>query len=190
MDLLSVIGIGIGLSMDAFAVSITSGFVSKNLKFYQALRMALFFGGFQFLMPVIGWFAGLTIRDFIFSFDHWLAFILLAFIGGKMIFESFQIEKTEKEAEKKNPMALPNLFILAIATSIDALAVGLSLSFIKVPIVFPSILIGVITFCISLAGVFIGKKFGHLFEKRMELIGGLVLIGIGVKILIEHLLNV
>lgn len=189
MDILSIVAIGVGLSMDAFAVSITSGFVSKNLRFYQALRMALFFGGFQFIMPIIGWLAGLTIRNYILAFDHWLAFILLAFIGGKMIYESFQPDETEEGSEKKSPMALPNLFLLAVATSIDALAVGLSLSFIKVSIVFPSILIGVITFCISLAGVFIGKKFGHLFEKKMELVGGLVLIGIGVKILLEHLLK-
>jgi manganese efflux pump family protein len=189
MDILTVIAIGVGLSMDALAVSITSGFVTKGLKFYQALRMALFFGGFQFLMPIIGWFAGLTVRNYIVAFDHWLAFGLLAFIGGKMIYESFEIEKLEEDAEKKSPMAIPNLFLLALATSIDALAVGLSLSFIKVNIVVPSIIIGVITFSISLAGVFIGKKFGHLFEKRMELIGGLVLIGIGVKILLEHLLG-
>jgi putative Mn2+ efflux pump MntP len=189
MDILSVIGIGIGLSMDAFAVSITSGFVSKKLKTYQAVRMALFFGAFQFLMPVIGWIAGLTIRNFIVSFDHWLAFGLLAVIGGKMIYESFEIEKVESGSEKTDPMSIPSLFILAIATSIDALAVGLSLSFIKVSILFPSIIIGVITFSISLAGVYIGKKFGHLFEKKMELVGGIVLIGIGLKILLEHLLK-
>lgn len=188
MDLLSVVAIGVGLSMDAFAVSITSGFVSRNLKLYQGIRMALFFGGFQFLMPVIGWFAGLTVRNYIVSFDHWLAFGLLAFIGGKMILESFQTEHRKKDSGKKSPMAIPNLFLLAIATSIDALAVGLSLSFIKVSIILPSVLIGVITFCISLAGVYIGKKFGHLFEKKMEFIGGLVLIGIGIKILLEHLL--
>lgn len=186
MDILSVILIAVGLSMDAFAVAITSGFATRELKNWQAVRMAVFFGGFQFLMPLVGWLAGLTVRRYIVQVDHWIAFGLLSFIGGKMIWESLRKEKDC--GEKSCPMDLSNLVILAVATSIDALAVGLSLSFLNVSIFIPALIIGCVTFAISLAGVYIGKKFGHLFEKKMELIGGLVLIGIGVKILLEHLI--
>ncbi len=184
MDIITLLFLAVGLSMDAFAVAVTSGFVTKNVRLSQALRMAGFFGGFQALMPILGFLAGLSFRNLISSFDHWLTFGLLGFIGGKMIYESFLLEKEE---EKSCPMNMPNLLVLSIATSIDALAVGLSLSFLNTVIIMPAVIIGVTTFIISLAGVFIGKQFGHIFEKKLELIGGLILIGIGVKILVEHL---
>jgi manganese efflux pump family protein len=184
MDLITVIGIAVGLSMDAFAVSIASGCSTKGLKFYQALRMALFFGGFQAAMPIIGWLAGLTFRSYIESFDHWLALGLLSIIGIKMIVEFF--EKDKPDSKKACMMDLPSLFVLSVATSIDALAVGLSLSFLHTSIYFPALLIGLVTFLFTLCGVYIGKYFGHIFEKKIELIGGLILIGIGIKIVLEH----
>lgn len=184
MDILSIIFIGIGLSMDAFAVSISNGIQTRNKPVMStAFKLGIFFGGFQMLMPILGWFAGTTVRDLIAGFDHWIAFGLLAFVGGKMIFESFNKEE-EKVAES---LTIPTLFLLAIATSIDAFAVGLSLSFLKTTIFIPAIIIGLITFTISFTGVFVGNKIGHFFENKAELVGGIVLIGIGIKILLEHL---
>lgn len=182
-DILSTILIGLGLSMDAFAVSIASGVAIKDLKISHAFRIALFFGGFQAIMPVFGWLSGLSLRDYIASFDHWVAFGLLFAIGAKMIYESFKLEEKENG---KNPLNLYVLLILAIATSIDALAVGLSFAFLKVAIVAPVLIIGAITFVTSFCGVFIGDKMGHFFEKKIEIAGGLILIGIGIKIVIEH----
>ena len=184
MNFVTIIIIALGLAMDAFAVSIASGVTLKCFKIGPALRVALFFGGFQALMPVLGWLAGSTFQHYIAAFDHWVAFGLLTFIGGKMIYESFIIEKTENKCD---PNKLGIVFVLAIATSIDALAVGLSFSVLQVQIVNPVIIIGVITFLLSLLGVYIGGKFGSIFENKIELIGGIILIGIGVKILIEHL---
>lgn len=184
MNLSTIIIIALGLSMDAFAVSIASGVTLKRFKVGPALRVALFFGGFQALMPVLGWLAGSTFQQYIAAFDHWVAFGLLTFIGGKMIYESFLIEKTEDNCDPNN---LTTIFILAIATSIDALAVGLSFSVLQVQIIQPVIIIGIVTFLLSLLGVYIGGRFGSLFEKKIEFIGGIILIGIGLRILIEHL---
>ena len=184
MDFISLLFIAIGLSMDAFAVSITSGFIIKRLKVKHALLIAVFFGGFQAIMPVIGWLAGLTVKSLIENVDHWIAFGLLAFIGGKMIYESFKLEQDEKALD---PLNILVLFMLAIATSIDALAVGLTFAFLKIKILTPIVIIGCTTFIISFIGVYIGDRFGHFFEKKMEFLGGLILIGIGLKILIEHL---
>ena len=184
MNFITIIIIAIGLAMDAFAVSIASGVTLKRFKARPALRVALFFGGFQALMPVLGWLAGTSFQHYIAAFDHWVAFGLLTFIGGKMIYESFLIEKTENNCDPNN---LATVFILAIATSIDALAVGLSFAVLNIQIIQPVIIIGVITFLLSLLGVYLGGKFGSLFENKIELIGGIVLIGIGFKILIEHL---
>ncbi len=135
-------------------------------------------------MPVIGWSAGYVLRDFISHIDHWVAFGLLFMIGFKMIFESSKIKSNRKNI---NPLNIYTLLILSIATSIDALAVGLSLSFLKISILMPAMIIGFITFIFSFAGVFIGDRFGHFFERRIEAVGGIILIGIGIKILIEHL---
>lgn len=184
MDVLSILLIALGLAMDAFAVAISSGYMIKHIKAKNALTIAIFFGLFQAIMPIIGWLSGMTLRNFIAGFDHWIAFGLLCIIGGKMIYESFKLATTEN---KIDPLNIYVLFILSIATSIDALAVGLSLSFLKVAIALPAIIIGIVTFILSFLGVYIGNKVGHFFEKKIEVIGGLILIGIGIKILVEHL---
>lgn len=184
MDLVTLSFIAFGLAMDAFAVSVASGFAIHNLRLRNALTIALFFGSFQAVMPVVGWLAGFGLRDFIADVDHWIAFALLGLIGAKMIYESTKMDGKEKD---RDPMNIAVLLMLSVATSIDALAVGLSLSFLKVYILTPAAVIGVITFALSFLGVYIGDRFGHFFEKKIEFAGGLVLIGIGVKILIEHL---
>lgn len=170
--------------MDAFAVSVTSGLTIKKLHINNALKIATFFGMFQAIMPVIGWSAGLGFRGFISGVDHWIAFGLLSLIGFKMIFESRAMDSDKKSTD---PLNIYTLLILSVATSIDALAVGLSLSLLNISIINPSIIIGVTTFMFSFAGVYIGKRAGHFFEKKIETAGGIILIVIGVKILIEHL---
>jgi putative Mn2+ efflux pump MntP len=184
MEFLTITFLSLGLAADAFAVSLTSGFVIQHIKLNKALKIALFFGIFQGIMPLIGWLLGLTFRNFIAGFAHWIAFILLVFIGGKMIYESCQ----QEEEEKFNPLDSYTLLALAIATSIDALAAGLGLSVLKISILLACTLIGSITFGLSFCGVFIGHSFGDLFNKKIEVIGGLVLIGIGSKMLLEHLI--
>lgn len=184
MDLFTIFFIALGLAMDAFAVSITSGFTAKTLKIQYAMKIALFFGFFQALMPLLGWSAGFGIKDFLSAVDHWIAFGLLSFIGIKMIYEATLIKKEEKEIAI---LSLYALLLLSIATSIDAFAVGLSLSALDVAILSPAIIIGVVTFVISFLGVYIGNRFGHFFESKIEIAGGLIMIGIGLKILIEHL---
>lgn len=184
MSLLTILLIAIGLSMDAFAVSITSGIAIKDLKIRNALKIALFFGLFQAIMPVIGWLSGITLRGFISGIDHWVAFALLSAIGVKMICESFQNEKKKKDSK---PLDLRVLLLLSIATSIDAFAVGITLSLLSSSIIMPVVIIGCITFLLSFAGVFIGNMAGHFFEKKMELAGGVTLILIGIKVLVDHL---
>ena len=186
MDLLTILVIAVGLSMDAFAVSITSGAVYKKFEIKHALVMAVSFGAFQAFMPIAGWSAGLCFRRFIQDFDHWVAFALLGAIGCKMIYEAFAIKKVDKKLQS---MSFLVLLTLSVATSIDALAVGITLSLLSGAIAAAVIIIGLVTFGFSYAGVHIGKKFGHFFESKIEIIGGLVLIGIGVKILIEHLIS-
>ena len=177
MDLLTIFLIAIGLSLDAFAVSIAAGAVMKYFNSDDALNMAFFFWAFQLVMPVVGWLSGLTLKNFITGVDHWVAFGLLFLIGCKMIYESFKINK---EKPGVNTMALLGL---ALATSIDALAVGLSLSFLKIAIALPAIIIGTVTFLLSFFGVFVGHKFGRLFAGKIEIAGGIVIIGIGLRIL-------
>ncbi|HER24101.1 MAG TPA: manganese efflux pump [Candidatus Atribacteria bacterium] len=184
MNIITIIFIAFGLAMDAFAVSITSGFSIKSLKLNNALKIGIFFGLFQAIMPVIGWLAGLSFREVISHVDHWIAFGLLTIIGCKMIYESSQMEAKN---DKINPLNVYLLLTLSIATSIDALAIGLTLSFLKVSIILPVITIGSITFFLSVIGVYIGNKFRHYFERKIEMVGGFILIGIGIKILIEHL---
>ncbi len=185
MELITIIVIAVGLAMDAFVVSIVSGGAYRQLHVKHALRMALFFGAFQAFMPLIGSLAGLSLKDYIADYDHWVAFALLAAVGGKMIYESFKIKSIEENPDPSNVFVL---LVLSIATSIDALAIGITLSLIISSIAVAVIIIGLITFVLSYAGILIGKKFGHFFENRIEALGGLVLIGIGVKILCEHLL--
>ncbi|MBO5059564.1 MAG: manganese efflux pump [Clostridia bacterium] len=187
MDLISILLIGIGLAMDAFSVSVTDGIILKNPKPLQAAKIALFFGGFQFLMPCAGYVLGSAFAHYITTFDHWIAFILLAFIGGKMLFEAITEKDDDNDKEIQNPLSASTLLLLAVATSIDALAVGVTFATINVPVVYASSIIGVLTFAISFSGVYIGSKFGNLLGKKAEIAGGLVLIGIGVKILVEHL---
>ena len=174
--------IAVGLSMDAFAVSICKGLGMRRLNMGQAVVIALFFGGFQALMPVIGWAVGAQFAGFVSAYAHWIAFALLAFIGGKMLWEAFH-----DEPDDEGPFALDlkELFILAIATSIDALAVGVSFAFLEVDIVPSVTLIGVTTFALSMAGVAIGHQFGSRWEKPATIVGGIVLVLIGAKVLLE-----
>ena len=185
MDFLTLIGIAIGLSMDALAVSVANGFMIKQLRLRHAFRIAFFFGFFQALMPLIGWAAGITFSQYIKTFDHWIAFGLLILVGGRMIWES--VSSSQKDAVAKNCLHFPTLLMLSIATSIDALAVGVSFAFLDITIWLPILVIGLITFVICFIGVNIGSKLGPIFGNKLGIIGGLVLIGIGIKILIEHL---
>ena len=187
MEFVTVCGIGIGLAMDAFAVSVVSGSIYRQLHISHALRMALFFGGFQALMPLLGWFAGDKLSGYLASFDHWVAFGLLSAIGGKMIYEAFKLK--EVESKPPDPSSLAVLLTLSIATSIDALAVGITLTLVTQSIVEAVLTIGLITFVISYIGWQIGKRAGHFFENKIEVLGGLILIVIGFKILFGHLLN-
>jgi len=184
MDSLTIIIIAVGLAMDAFVVSIISGSAYRQLHVRHALRMAMFFGAFQAFMPLVGSLAGLTLREYIAHYDHWIAFGLLAAVGGKMIYESFKIKSVEENPDPSNIFVL---LVLSVATSIDALAVGITLSLLAGSIVVAVIIIGLITFVLSYLGVYIGKRFGHFFESKMEALGGIILIGIGTKVLIEHL---
>jgi putative Mn2+ efflux pump MntP len=187
--MVSIILIGLSLSFDAFAVSVSSGIANKNLKTFHVVRGSLFFGGFQFVMPVIGWFLGKAFVSYIEAFDHWIAFALLAFIGGKMLIDALpgkNKKKTPREIiDIKN---VGSLVLLAIATSIDALAVGLSFSMVNQDIWIPAIIIGCITFAVCFLGFEFGKKIGMAFETGSQIAGGIILIGIGTKILLEHLL--
>lgn len=185
MDFLTLIGIAIGLSMDALAVSVANGFMIKQLRIRHAFRIAFFFGLFQALMPLIGWAAGITFSQYIKTFDHWIAFGLLILVGGRMIWES--VSSSHKEEAVKNCLHFPTLLMLSIATSIDALAVGVSFAFLDITIWLPILVIGLITFVICFIGVNIGSRLGPVFGNKLGIIGGLVLIGIGIKILIEHL---
>ena len=180
--------IGVGLSMDAFAVSICKGLGMKRLNMVQALVIGLFFGGFQALMPLIGWALGTQLADFITPIDHWIAFILLALIGGKMLFDAFRGDDEGEAGEPKDTsLDLKELLMLAIATSIDALAVGITFALLGVNIVLAIAVIGVTTFALSVVGVAVGHVFGARYEKGATIAGGIVLILIGCKILLEHL---
>jgi putative Mn2+ efflux pump MntP len=204
--MLSIILIGLSLSMDAFAVSVCSGISIPGLKVSHAVQASLFFGVFQFIMPVAGWFAGRTFISYIQTFDHWIAFGLLAFIGGKMILEALREglhakgDKTHTGGctdggEKVNAgnyadiRNLKTLLSLALATSIDALAVGLSFSILNSGIWGPAALIGGITFVVCLAGFEFGRRIGFVFGRGAQILGGIILIGIGIKILIEHFIG-
>lgn len=191
MGLVELVLLAIGLSMDAFAVSICKGLGMKKINLKVAVVLGLFFGGFQAGMPVIGWALGSQFMGIIGPIDHWIAFILLAFIGGKMLWEAFTEDEDEDEDEGDGKDAekidLGEYLILAIATSIDALAVGISFAALSVDIMPAVSLIGITTFIFSVAGVAIGHTFGARYEKPATIVGGVVLIFIGLKILLEHL---
>lgn len=179
---------GIGLAMDAFAVSICKGLGMKKLNKKQALMIGLYFGGFQALMPFIGWLLGSQFQQYITSIDHWIAFVLLGFIGGKMIYEAVKEWNEEDTVEVTDaPLDHKNMVVLAIATSIDALAVGITFAFLGTPIIEAITIIGITTLIISFAGVCIGNYFGSKYKNKAELAGGLILVLLGLKILLEHL---
>jgi putative Mn2+ efflux pump MntP len=185
MDIITIILIAVGLAMDAFAVSITHGMTTTNQKRKNALIMASFFGAFQMLMPVIGWLAGLAMAELIMGIDHWIAFSLLMFIGSKMIYESIKKENSEQESS----LRIHILLTLSIATSIDALMVGLSFAFLQTELAIPLVIIGIVTFALSFIGYFFGCALGKIFKNKIEAVGGIILILIGLKILLEHIIQ-
>ena len=187
MSLWELLVIAVGLSMDAFAVSVCKGLSVQKVKPKHYLIVAAYFGGFQALMPLLGYLLGVRFEAMVANVDHWIAFVLLVFLGGKMIIEAV---RAEEEAEPSNPFALGTLFVMAIATSIDALATGIvfrSFSFSTGKLLLAVGFIGSVTFILTLLGALGGKKLGEKFRKRAEIIGGIVLVCIGAKILIEHL---
>ena len=187
MDAATTVLLSLGLAADAFAVAVSSGLAIKHMKVNKALKIALFFGFFQALMPVIGWSIGLSFSFLITPIDHWIAFGLLSFIGGRMIYESLQSEECEKNF---NPLDTGTLITLSVATSIDALAVGIGFAVLKDSIALAVTAIGFITFFLAFAGVFIGHKCGNLFANKIEILGGAILIFIGSRILFLHLTEV
>ncbi len=191
IDYISLIGIAVGLSMDALAVSITNGAVTRKITISFAIKIAAAFGLFQGFMPFIGWLIGTAGASFITNIDHWIALILLGYLGVQMIRESRKKSKENEEAPLRDGLTWKTLFTLAVATSIDALATGILLpsavgaSTVSL-MIFSVLLIALVTFLLCFCGVYIGKKFGSLCSSKAEIIGGLVLIGIGLKIFIEH----
>lgn len=188
MGFIQLLLIGVGLSMDAFAVSVCKGLKMKTVDKKYTMLVAAFFGGFQALMPLLGWLLGKQFEQYITNYDHWIAFVLLGFVGGKMILEAIQPQQPEENCEIcAIAYDIKDILVLAIATSIDALAVGITFAFLNVNIWIAVIVIGVTTFLLSIVGVFIGNHFGIKYKSKAELIGGIVLVLIGLKILLEHL---
>lgn len=183
MGIIELFLVAVGLSMDAFAVSICKGLALKNVRLSHSVKAGLWFGGFQALMPVIGFFCGYWFKDYISAFDHWIAFMLLLLLGAKMIKEALSDEEESTEAA----MDVKNMLLLAIATSVDALAVGITFAFLNVNIWYAVAFIGVITFLFSAVGIKIGSLFGTKFKTKAEIAGGVILILMGAKILLEHL---
>ena len=184
MDAITLTGLALALAMDAFAVALGTGAVLSRLTGRHLFRLGFHFGLFQALMPVIGWLAGLTIMQWVEAWDHWIAFSLLTIIGGRMIYEAFS---DEEKTDDRDPTKGLSLVLLSIATSIDALAVGFSLSVIGVSIWMPALVIGLVAGVLTIAGMLLGSRIGNRWGSRVEIFGGVVLIAIGIKILIEHL---
>lgn len=189
MGIVELLLTAIALSMDAFAVSVCKGLGMRRMRYDQALVISLYFGVFQALMPLIGWLLGTSFSRYIQAFDHWIAFVLLAFLGGKMLWDVFHEKEDGEQESAERRLDHRELFMLAIATSIDALAVGIAFACLEVNIWRSISIIGVTTLVISFAGVWIGNRFGNRFQKKAEIAGGLVLILIGMKILAEHLIE-
>lgn len=202
MNIIIIVLTAFALAMDAFAVSVSKGMTLKNLTKGLAIKIALFFGVFQAVMPLIGWILGISFQGYIKAIDHWIALVLLSILGGKMIYEFYENRKEakeekdeaasevsttlESESKNKNELSNKELTTLAIATSIDALAIGINFAFLNVNIVSSSFIIGIITFAVCLIGVITGKKIGGLFKDYAELVGGIILILIGINIFNEH----
>lgn len=186
MATVTLIAVAVGLAMDAFAVAIGVGLTLSRVTLRQTLRLAWHFGLFQALMPVLGWLAGLTVERWISPVDHWIAFGLLAFVGGKMIHEA--LADDGDDTANADPTRGVSLVVLSVATSIDALAVGLSLALLGLAIWYPAVVIGIVAFGFTVVGLQLGQRFGALLGRRMEVAGGVILIAIGVKILVDHLL--
>lgn len=185
MSFIEIILLATGLSMDSLAVSVAGGAAIQKLKIHNILKIAVVLGIFQAGMTVIGYIAGKGFEKYICTFDHWIAFILLFYLGSKMIYD--EIQNKEEDSCCFNPLNNKTLAGLGIATSIDALAIGISLAVLKSPIVIQALTIGLVTFAFSAFGVYFGSRFGKKVNLRIELIGGLILIGIGTKILVEHM---
>ena len=183
MGIVEITLLGIGLAMDAFAVSICKGLSMKKMNWKNAIIIAFYFGIFQALMPVIGYFLGTTFESLVTKFNHWIAFVLLLAIGGSMVKEAF----SKEEENKNDKVDFKTMSILALATSIDALAVGITFAFFEVNVLLAVTIIGLITFIISIIGVKIGNRFGDKYQSKAELTGGIILILLGIKILLEHL---
>ena len=183
--------LGVGLAMDAFAVSICKGLGMSKVNGKQCLVIGLFFGGFQALMPLLGGVLGSTFAGKIKAIDHWIAFIVLGYIGIKMIADAIKEWKEETKVEEMDaPLDIKEMFLLAIATSIDALAVGITFSFLEVAIAFACTVIGVVTFVISCGGVFVGNIFGERYKAKAQIVGGVILVVLGLRILLSHLFGV
>jgi manganese efflux pump family protein len=178
MNFIIIFLIAVGLAMDAFFVSLTKGMVDKT-SVKHALIIAMFFGGFQALMTIVGWILGTPLQSIVSTYAQWIAFILISVVGIKMIYESFSVEE-----DNNNDFSLKEITILAIATSIDAFVVGISLALLNTPVIEPAIIIGIVAFILSFIGVYVGKRIGYLFGKEIEIIGGVILILIGISILI------
>ena len=183
MGLIELFLIAVGLSMDAFAVSVCKGLAMPKCTFKKAAIVGLWFGGFQALMPAIGYILGAQFQEAIASIDHWIAFVLLALIGGNMVHEALDNDEEEADAS----LDVKTMFLLAVATSIDALAIGITFAFLKVNIIPAVCFIGIVTFIISFAGVKIGNIFGARYKNKAEIVGGVILILLGLKILLDHL---
>ena len=186
MPVILVLGLAVALAMDCFAVALGMACGLRGLSGRQAVRMAVFFGAFQFGMPILGWFAGESVVRFMQGIDHWIAFGLLAAIGGRMIYESFSLSDEEKACRPDQTRGM-RLLVLSVATSLDALAVGLSLGVIKVGIFYPAAVIGLVCFALTILGARLGPVIGRAVGRWAEILGGLILIGIATRILIEHL---
>lgn len=186
MDLLTLLGIAVALAMDAFAVALATGLTLDPLTGRHLFRLGFHFGLFQALMPILGWLAGLTVQHLIADYDHWVAFALLSFVGGKMLWEAFH---GDSEPDAADPTRGMSLVLLSVATSIDALAVGLSLAMLGVSIWTPALVIGLVAGCLTVVGMLLGRRVGSLWGQRVEILGGCVLCLIGLKILLEHTLG-
>lgn len=187
MTFASILALSLGLAMDATAVAAAKGIATKKILPRQVLIVAGFFGGFQALMPLLGYFLGTRIGPLVQAWDHWIAFVLLAAIGGKMIWEAAHDDEADDEKKEEDPFAPKVMLVLAVATSIDALAVGVTLPMLDAPLMLSLVTIGVTTAILSALGLFAGRRFGSLLGKRLDLLGGVVLVGLGCKILYEGL---